>query len=35
MAEAGGLKISNLQAEDKLDYKNIVRGKNPVEKKKD
>jgi len=35
MAEVGGLKLSDLQAEDKLVYKDLVRGKKPSEKKKE
>jgi len=35
MAEVGGLKTSELQAEDKVAYKDIVRGKKPSLKKQD
>lgn len=35
MAEVGGLKTSELQAEDKVAYKDIVRGKKPAQKKQD
>lgn len=32
MAEAGGFKLSDLSLEDKLDYKNLVRGKKDAKK---